>query len=99
MWVHFHSYFPGFIHGAEVIKETEITFPDQGDTFHWREYGELNKKLEQVTAQSQLNLQQREEKIQELQEEKQHLRQDLDKVLQQRIVTQKGKLTLSLCNF
>ena len=63
---------------------------------------ELNEKLEaseQVTAQSKQNLQQREEKIQELEEEKLQLRQELDKVLQQGIVTQKGKLTLSLCNF
>ena len=61
---------------------------------------EFNKKLEaseQVTAQSQLNLLQREETIQEL-EEKLHLRQELDRVLQQQIMTQKGKLTLSLCN-
>ena len=66
-----------------------------------RQLQELNKKLEvgeQVTAQSQQNLLQREEKIQELEEEKQYLRQELDKVLQQQIVTQKGKLTLSLCN-
>ena len=65
-----------------------------------RQLRELNKKLEaseQVTAQSQLNLLKREEKIQEL-EEKLHLRQELDKVSQQQIVTQKGKLTLSLCN-
>ena len=66
-----------------------------------RQLRELNKKLEvsqQVTAQSQQNLLQREERIQELEEEKQHLQQELDKVMQQQIVTQKGKLTLSLCN-
>ena len=51
---------------------------------------------EQVTRQFQQNLRQKEKMIQELQEEKLHLRQDLDKVLQQRIVTQKGKLTLSV---
>ena len=41
-----------------------------------------------------------EKMIQELQEEKQHLQQELDKVLQQQIVimTQKGNLTLFNCN-
>ena len=64
-----------------------------------RRLQELNQKLtasEQVTGQFQQNLQQKEKMIQELQEEKLHLRQDLDKVLQQQIVTQKGKLTLSV---
>ena len=63
-----------------------------------RQLQELNQKLtasEQVTRQFERNLQQKEKMIQQLQEEKLHLRQDLDKVLQQRIVTHKGKLTLS----
>ena len=84
----------------QKIQQLELVTQEKDRHIETRErqLRELNKKLEQVTAQSQLNLQQKEEKIQELQEEKQHLRQDLDKVLQQQIVTQKGKLTLSLCN-
>ena len=55
---------------------------------------ELNQKLiasEQVAAQSQQNLKQREKIIHKLQEENQHLQQELVNVLQQQIVTQKGK--------
>ena len=54
------------------------------------------QQLEQVTVQFQQDLLQREKMIQDLEEEKQHLRQELDKVSQQQIVTHKGKCTLSL---
>ena len=58
---------------------------------------ELNQQLaasEQQSAHLQQNLLQRENRIHELQEELQHLQQKLDQVLQQVMVTQKGKRTL-----
>ena len=56
------------------------------------------QQLEQVTLQAQQELLRRENMIQDLQEENQLLQQELGKVSQQRIVTEKGKLALSLCN-
>ena len=56
---------------------------------------------EQLFAQLQQNLQEKEKMIQKLQEENQHLRRELDKVLQQPIqkqkVIQKGKLNFEMC--
>ena len=58
---------------------------------------------EQLFAQLQQNLQEKGKMIQKLQEENQHLRRELDKVLQQPIqkrkqkVTQKGKLNFEVC--
>ena len=59
---------------------------------------QLEQVTQEVNAQFQQDLRQREKMIQELLEEKQHLQQELGKVSQQRIVTQKGRLILSLCN-
>ena len=80
----------------QKIQQLELVTREKDRHIEAREK-QLREQLtasEQVTAQFQQNLQQKEKMIQELQEEKQHLQQDLDKVLQQQIVTQKGKLTL-----
>ena len=56
---------------------------------------QLQKLNQQLTASQQVTAQLK-ETIQESQEEKKHLQQQLDKILQQSVVTQKGKLTLTL---
>ena len=52
---------------------------------------QLQQLNQQLTASQQVTAQLK-EIIQESQEEKEHLQQQLDKVLQQPMVTQKGKL-------
>ena len=74
------------------IREKDAVIAEKDRDIEIKEQ-QLQKLDQQLTASQQVTAQLK-EVIQESQEEKKHLQQELDKVLQQSMVTQKGKLTL-----